>query len=428
MAYSSKVGSFNLDTAKTAGQTQAITGVGFQPKIVLFWWCGSTGTSDATAGGNINVGFGAATGSSERYCVAAISLDAAAASDGIKIQYNDACIAVWADNTSAIDGFMDFASLDADGFTLTVDNQFTIATRISYLALGGTDLTNVKVGQVANIPASTGNYSTTGTGFQPDAVILEFASLAVFGSGSANLGLSLGLATSSSAQGFVAGVSQDNQATMNTNGYGYDGEAIGGCNSTGTSMYTRSSFVSMDADGFTLNCLEVGTAGRYGFYIALKGGQYKVGSLTTRTDGNDIAVTGLGFTPVGIMFLSANRALSTQDEQTAHARMSIGAGTSTSNRAAQAFSDEDNLADSETAYANYDSAVYVNVVDDAAAGLMDIKSIDSGGFTCVMDDTDPAGCFVTYLAIGATATTTTRPDERPFGINRGQGKRVTRTL
>jgi hypothetical protein len=32
---------------------------------------------------------------------------------------------------------------------------------------------------------------------------------------------------------------------------------------------------------------------------------------------------------------------------------------------------------------------------------MDLKSVESDGFTCVMDDTDPAGCWVMYLAIGA---------------------------
>lgn len=67
----------------------------------------------------------------------------------------------------------------------------------------------------------------------------------------------------------------------------------------------------------------------------------------------------------------------------------------------QAISDEDNLADTETATGNYDSAVYINIADDAAVGLMDLKSIESDGFTCVMDDTDPSACWVTYLAFGS---------------------------
>jgi len=161
----------------------------------------------------------------------------------------------------------------------------------------------------------------------------------------------------------------------------------------------RNSFVSFDADGFTLNALEA-SAQRYFNFICLKGGQYSAGDITTRTDGNDIAET-VGFTPVALLFASANRALSTQDTLTDHNSISIGAGTSTTNRACAAIWDQDALADTETAFANYDTAVYANVADDAIAGLMDIKSIDASGFTCVMDDTDPTACWVTYLAIGA---------------------------
>ena len=78
MAYSSYVGSFNIDTTKTVGQTQAITGLGFQPKVVLFWWSGSTATGDAVAGGNINIGFGAMIDATHRFCVVGASDDATA--------------------------------------------------------------------------------------------------------------------------------------------------------------------------------------------------------------------------------------------------------------------------------------------------------------------------------------------------------------
>jgi hypothetical protein len=214
----------------------------------------------------------------------------------------------------------------------------------------------------------------------------------------------LGMATGSSNQGTVYCNMVNGQATSDTNGYGYNGETI---SFGGTS---RNAFVSFDADGFTCENLE-GSARTFN-YICLKGGQYLVGDLTTRTDGNDIAET-VGFQPVAILFASANRALSTQDTVTDHARISIGAGTATDNRACAAISDEDNLADTETAYANYDTAVYAHVVDDAIVGLMDIKSIDANGFTCVMDDTDPSACWVTYLAIGLA---TGRQPRNPFYV------------
>src|SRR3990167_4632438 len=396
MGYNSFVGSFNIDPTKTATETQAITGLGFQPKIVLFWWGGSTGTVDTVAGGAINIGFGAAISSTSRSCINTISEDAQASSDTYKFQDTDQIMRAYTD-TDTLDGLLDFSSMDAGGFTVVYDDQFTQAYRISYLALGGTDLTNVYIGSQQQ-PASTGNYSVTGVGFQPDAVLFFYTRGATADVGSNHGYVGLGMATGSSNQGVAAIGTVDGQATTITSGYGYNGE----CMSTAvppTGVGEREAFVSLDADGFTNNCLEV-TSRSFYYFVALKGGQYSVGDITTRTDGNDIAET-VGFTPVALLFASANRALSTQNASTAHARISIGAGTSTSNRACAAISDENNLADSETAYANYDSAVYANVADDAIVGLMDIKSIDDSGFTCVMDDFDPVACWVTYLAIGA---------------------------
>src|SRR5512139_3927354 len=103
MAYFAKVGSFNIDPSVTAGNTQAVTGVGFTPKIVLFWWGGSTGTGDSVAGGDIRYGFGAATSTSSRFAVTCISLDALATSDASRYSVSDACIFA-ASTTSGIDG------------------------------------------------------------------------------------------------------------------------------------------------------------------------------------------------------------------------------------------------------------------------------------------------------------------------------------
>jgi len=399
LAYSAKVGSFNIDTTKTPGQTQAITGVGFQPKVVLFWWSGSAASSDEVAGGTISSGFAAAISSTSRFCVLSISEDDQATSDCRRGQFDALLMRMYTD-TATIDGVADFSSMDADGFTLTITDQFTVAYRISYLALGGTDLTNAYIGNKQR-DADPGACSVTGVGFQPDAVILASAWLFNPNTTGNGEGISFGWATGSSNQGIVATASGHNQATSSTRGYGYNGEVAGFVLSYASSLFQRDSFVSFDADGFTLNQLE-GTDQYYYHFLCLKGGQYAVGDLTTRTDGNDIEED-VGFQPVAVLFGSANRALSTQDTSTTHNRLSIGAGTSTSNRAAQAISDEDGLADTETAYTNQDDAVYAHVIDDAIEALMDIKSIDADGFTCVMDDVETAGCWVTYLAIGAEA-------------------------
>lgn len=407
MGYSAKVGSFNIDTSKTVGQTQVIAGLGFQPKLVLFWWSGSTGNVDTVAGGNVSAGFGAASDSVSQGCVCYISNDASASSNSYYAQYVDETIAVYS-TAGTYDGLLSLASMDADGFTLLVDDQFANAYRISYLALGGDDLANVSIG-FGIAPTSTGNKDFTGVGFQPDALIVFAAwpSGTSGGGGAVDGRLSLGFATGAANQGVADIYSRSAQAAMETAGYGYSGE-IAVRNGTGDTLSTRAAFVSFDADGFTLNFLE-GTTARNFMYVALKGGQYSVGALTTRTDGNDIAVTAPGFQPIALLLTSANRALSTQDTPTAHASLSIGAATSPTNRACAAIWDEDALANSETAYANSDTAAYANVKDDAIQGLMDLKSMDADGFTAVMDDADPGACWVAYLAIGAAPVANLAP-------------------
>ena len=409
MAYSAHVGSFNINTALTATQTQAITGVGFQPKVVLFWWSGTTDTGDGVRGGNIQNGFGAMSGASSRIAAMGGAVDASAACDSCAALYNTACIVEMSITDFQLVGAADFSSLDADGFTLVIDDQFPSALRISYLALGGTDLTDVYIGTKA-MPTSTGNYSTTGVGFQPDALITAFATTTANGA-AGSAAFSVGMATGSGNQGVAAGYMHNDFATMLAKGYGYGGEV--NASVAFSTVNHRDAFVSFDADGFTLNHLESTTAWTFGF-VALKGGQYKVCSVTTATDANTFSDTEAGFQPAALLLLSANRAQSTQDTLSANWAMSIGAATSTSNRAAQAVWNEDGLADSETASGNYDSACYANVKDDGVIGLMDISSIDATGVTFVMDDADPSACWVTYLAIGAAAAS--GEDVTPAGI------------
>lgn len=397
MALSSYVGSFNIDTAVTAGNTQSVTGVGFVPKIVIFWWSGTTQTSDGARGEEVCFGTGAVTGASARFATTYNSDDGAATSASSCSQYSNSCIVNHVNGVIGVRGAADWGSFDADGFTLTIDNQFEEAIRVSYLALGGTDV-DVFIGN-RTLPTATGNFSTTGVGFVPKALITTTVGYGTDNSGNTNGAFTLGWATGDAAgeQGLVNIGSQSGQATSNTNRYAYNDECS--C-SGGSSPASRLTFVSFDEDGFTLNRI-VNTNAYYIYYICLGGdAQFQVGELNTATDGSNITET-VGFQSNALMFLSNCYAINSVNTKGDNACLSLGAGTSTTNRAAQGMWDEDNLADTETCTANYDSAVYANVKDDAIVGLMDLTAISSTGFTCVMDDTDPSAYWVTYLAIGA---------------------------
>jgi len=141
--------------------------------------------------------------------------------------------------------------------------------------------------------------------------------------------------------------------------------------------------------------------------MAVKGGDYSIGELQTRTDGADITVSGLISRPSALMFFSHN---DVEDDPATGGRdsaiVSIGAATGPDERLSAYRSDIDGLASSRMATAVEYDAVYIRT-DEAASpvvtGLMDISSIEDDGFIAVMDDPDPTAAHVMFWAFGPAA-------------------------
>ena len=415
--YLAEVGSFSTGTG-TAGTTVEVNlSQAFQPKAIFYWWSGRTESTDAIGRATHRAGYGAAVSTSSRATTFASSTDAAGFSNASEGCRTDAPVAVTA-ATEALDGLLDLNSLDADGFTMIVDDQFTASYRINFLTLGGSDLTNASIGTFTE-PAAIGDQDITGVGFQPDAVI-------IFSDSSATSPPHVGI-WSNLCLGFAAGSSiinqtmcgngEDNKNTSVTYSYHRAGEAIGlvdGSGTTGT-VNGRASVTQWLSNGFRLNWAER-TGSRILYYLALKGGSYIAGDLLTQTDTtSDIVESAFGFQPVAGLFMGRGLAQSTADNQNDHNRLGIGAFNSTTSRLASSILDEDNLGTTEVSTAVEYDEVYVNIsLTSTINGLMDIKSVDSGGFTCIMDDADPAQAFVSYLAFGPGVAAAAR---RPMLVN-----------
>jgi hypothetical protein len=395
MPLQSKFGSFNTGVG-AATTTVAITGVGFTPKCILFWWSGRTEAVDTIGRATHFRGFGVATSATNRSGIVTNSLDAQASSDTQSGFSTNWCIAS-IDGSPTIDGTVDVQSLDADGFTLIIDDAMPISFRVHYLALGGDSLTNANVISF-NEPNATGNQDITGFGFDPDCVLF-FGIRVVAGTRTTDT-FSLGAACAN-GQGVYAGLSETAAATMDTASYCLSSECIAFIsNAAGAAVVGRASFNALITDGIRITWAESNSAAPI-VALGLKGGNYLIGNLLTRTDGNDIAETGFGFKPSSALFLSHGQAESTADTAQANNRWSMGAFSSLTDRGAQAILDEDNIADSEVTTAIEFDAVYANIsTASAIQGLMDVKSIDADGFTMVMDDADPSQAFVWYLAFG----------------------------
>lgn len=106
--------------------------------------------------------------------------------------------------------------------------------------------------------------------------------------------------------------------------------------------------------------------------------------------------------------------------------LSVGAASSPSNRGCLGYSDENGLTTTEiTTGVEFDEVYMSFDLADGIEALMDLKSIESTGFTCVMDDVETLlAADVHWISVGPAAVPG-QPTVKRFGgvpymaINRG---------
>jgi hypothetical protein len=403
MTLSAAAGSLNTTTA-AAGNTVVVSGLGFQPKIVFFWWSGRTETVDTAGRRTHQRGFGAAISATDRREMTSLSQDTPTAMLTNRAQDDTECIFLTT-TADAIDGKMDLQSMDAGGFTLVIDDAFTADYRIHYLALGGADLTDV-VGSSFTAAAVTGDQDITSLAFQPDLVIAWGSGQGTMnGTIGADSSLVIGAAVNNTQYAVLTGGSNDAATTSQAMSYCTNDNFLVTFNAGVTSLNNRATFVQMLSNGFRINWSpNAATADQYNF-VALKGAGFRVGTLLTQTDTTtDIVASGFGFTPRAGLVFSHGKAESTLSTAQDDDEWSIGGFSSTTARAACAVADDDAAGFAIVSSAIEHDEVYVNLDANTGAieALMDIKSIDSDGFTFIMDDAEPSQTFVWYVAFGDT--------------------------
>lgn len=399
MAFEFATGTLNVGTG-AASTNYSITGKTGTWKAVILWTSGRAETTDASGETDIQAGIGVAVSTSSRWALATQSDHSPTTTATDRYHTDAACLAVL-DIAGAVVGLLDFVSFNSDGATFVVDDAFPAAVEVSYILLGGSDLTDVATGQFA-LSTSLGNANYTGlTSFTPD--------FALFGSirqqtappvAAGNNILSIGMATAA-AQYVLACLSSDAEPTSITSSYCRSGE-IYAAPSGATAVDDRASFTSFLSDGFQINNLE-GTAARRLFFLALKGGSYALGDFLSATDTTAYTEAhGMAVTPKGAMFLSANRAASTQDAATAHYEWSVGASDGSTN-SCQYARDKDASGTADCFRAVSHDQCYQNastVAAQAIEGEGHVNSFDASNINFQMTDADPAQSFIWYAAFG----------------------------
>jgi len=393
----------NLNVSKgDAGSTVAVTGLGFTPTVILFWWSGHAALSTGTRLTSLR-GVGAAVSDLSFFAQASYDGDAIGTAIAKHHAATDACI-IELDSAGAIVGRADLQSFGPDGFTLEVQAQFTNNLLVSYLAFGGTD--SAEIGSFTPAGTAPVTQAVANAGFRPDVTFFFLGEQFNFGADSHSM---LGVATAAGEQAVWWGGSNDAAATGASATYCRSGECLAyNPSQPALAPSNRAELVSHDEAGFTINWLERTHLNPFR-YLSIKGGQWKVGTLLTQADpATAISLTGLGFTPAGLLLVSAGKPESVQDAVgAAHDQWSMGAATGPQCRVAQQTASRSGNTDMFVHAAARADALYINA-DPAQAGyttlgLLDVQSVDPQGFTLIMDDPDPSPAFAFYVAVGNSA-------------------------
>jgi hypothetical protein len=406
MALNAKIGSL---TEPLATGNQAVTGVGFQPVLVLFWW--NRKTADGTTA-DAEIGFGVGVSPTARRAIGFNSVDAQTTSINAAVNQSAKCI-YYARGGSAV---ADYVSNDSDGFTINWSVVSGGAFLVNYLALGGADLTNAAVGTIT-AKTTTGNQAYTGVGFQPTAILLFAGKWSTEPLDTTTNGaFTFGAATASTARG-VVGERSKNGANPQVGKHRQSTSKIA-VSMTDAGVFTEADFVSLDADGFTLNFTTAGGTADSVYYLALKGPSVKVGAFNQATSTGNQATTGVGFQPKALIVFSGNDTSANNDAAGANGSLSIGAGTGSTARFSLWAGDLDAVSPTQ-ADRDLDRTKLIKLFSPGTPTLnaaADLVSLDTDGFTVNWTTADATARQVNYFALGDAAGAPVSQGN-PFRIN-----------
>lgn len=378
----------------------ATTDPGFQPKALVIF------TGLQTADGNsidAQWSLGVASSSTTERGAGWSSDHNTASSDVVRYFSTTEIIRLMTAGTTTSNVIATLTSLDATGFTPNFGTLTTTSPKYNYWALGGTDITNVSTGSFA-ANASTGNQAVTGLGFQPDIVMLFMTLQTAAGQANNNSQYSFGF-MHSSGQWALGGKAQNAQATMNTSRFFQNNRCVCVQATASNTLVWEGSYVSMDSDGFTINIdVTDGSAFLIG-YMAIKGGQWKVGTETQKTSTGTKATTGVGFTPSAVLFGSV---CDTQTAGTAdNYRTVFGVSTGSGNNTALFAGDQDAALNAVASTIMRANKCVVMGTENGATPTTNaeaaMSSLDSDGFTLDWTTADATARVFGYVACGANA-------------------------
>jgi hypothetical protein len=423
-------GSVQWLTTDVLNATKVVTGLGFTPKAIRFYWVGlqSNSPTNAVSGAvNERRGVGFAVSNASRRAVGTFSLDGDNGGSMCASVAMDTCVCVTVSQAAAVDGQLDISSFDTDGFTLIVDDVTPANITVFYEAWGGQDITSAVVGDIAE-PAATGTQNYTVSGFTSDGLnqCVMFAGVqsvnAVNTGQVQDSGLCVGFASSTASTNnvVVVGNSDTGSDPTDTDGYCFQGDCLAQIVIAGGNPNARASLSAWGTDLFTLNWTSRATTNRRNIFLAIKGGSWQASSYTIagNTLSSTTTVSDLPFFLRGISIIGRMTAQDTAGTSTVQDRIGFGSGISTASRNSAGILDNNNADPTAVGtIVRYDSVLSYPTAAGAVQATYDINAFNLNGFQIIVDTAGGvASEFHGYLAFGDTVYPRNQSIGHPFII------------
>ncbi len=383
-------------TKSTTTGNQSVTGLGFQPKAILFYWVRASANS-ASVPRSQGIGF---TDCTNQRAVAVAEDDNAGTSNAGRYRSESNVIVILSNGNPTLSARASFVSCDADGFTINWVVNEVRSDAIYFYALGGSDITNVRAGTFT-LTTTLGNQSVTGLGFQPNFLMFLWSFTEAVDTASTGLEIGMGV-TDGTNQGAIVNVVQDGQANNATKFSQQRTDNVILLTTLGGAQDALANIVSLDADGFTVNKSDAPAANTPIFYLAIKGGVHKVGNFLQPTTTGNQTITGVGSQPNGLLLFSFNRTSATT--LAAPAYFSLGTANASTSQG-NIFSGSRNIDPSQTQNFNSNSTIITmrSITGIGGAGtnnaVASLSSFNPDGFTLNWSAADATQRQIIYWAI-----------------------------
>lgn len=277
-----KAGTF---TKNTVTGNQVITGLGFEPKAVLFFTGGSASANEVIDT-DVHMSYSFTAGPTDSYSVAGTSIDGGTSTNTAKAIKPKLMVRIGSDG-STIEHEADLVSFDSDGFTINWTTNDANATKFTYFAIGGANVSATTI--TWNMPTAVNSaYAIEGVGLTPSTAFHLSAKTLTTSESGTGLDVMIGASNSRSSyndwclNGWVPDATASDGST----------DIIGTLNGVVESILIganglidiEAQILQFDVDGFTMNFTTVNDTSGYAVVsLCLQG-------VTSRTYQSDARV------------------------------------------------------------------------------------------------------------------------------------------